>query len=154
MFVVLCRAWVAVDACMLVSEQHPGAKPNKTHKSKFEGAMRELSVHIERLNAKFPNKFKYSPQKTPFSPKEIFILDDDNELYNKMVDEMLAKDSSRVNNGVNNGDNKANDSAEERTSKCVVPGVFSLSSDKAMDELKPELTISPESSSLLNKSMR
>ncbi|CAG2167954.1 unnamed protein product, partial [Oppiella nova] len=65
------RAWVTADSCWLVSEVHPGSKPNKTHKSKFESAMRELAVHIDRLNAKFADKFKYSPQKTPLTSDKV-----------------------------------------------------------------------------------
>ena len=158
------RAWVAVDACWLISEAHPGGKPNKTHKSKFDGAMRELALHIERLNSKFNNRFKYSPQKTPFSPKEIFILEEDNLYYNNLMAELQSTEEKSPKNEMNNktndnSDDKSNDKISEtieecvsNTSKAVVPGVFSLSSDKVLDEFKSDLNLSSESTNLLNKS--
>ena len=161
---------MAVDACWLISEVHPGSKPNKTHKSKFDGAMRELSTHIERLNAKFPEKFKYSPQKTAFSPKQIFILEEDNHFYNKLMTELQStedkspkndsNDRNNANNSNNNiSDDKSNDKISEtieecvsNTSKAIIPGVFSLSSDKVLDEFKSDLNLSTDSTNLLNKS--
>ena len=160
------RAWVAVDSCWLVSEVHPGSKPNKTHKSKFDGAMRELAVHIERLNAKFPERFKYWPQKTPFSPKQIFVLDEDNDYYNKLMTELQSteqkspkEEPNSSNNSESNGKTKTNDNISDvieecvsNSSKAVTPGVFSLSSDKVLDEFRSDLNISSESTNLLNKS--
>jgi hypothetical protein len=150
-------AWVAVDSCWLLSEIHPGSKPSKTHKSKFEGAMRELAIHIERLNAKFPSKFKYSPQKTPFSPDKIFICDEDNDSYNKNRELSIKspKNNENTENNINeNSNNTTEESFASNSSKIVTPGVFSLSSDKILDEFKSELNISNinETSHLLNKS--
>ncbi|CAG2180751.1 unnamed protein product, partial [Oppiella nova] len=166
------RAWVTADSCWLVSEVHPGSKPNKTHKSKFESAMRELAVHIDRLNAKFADKFKYSPQKTPFSPKEIFICEEDNDYYNRLIaseslntGEKSPNNSDNSNGNANNIDTNANTNSSDTTdknmddsspnaSKPVIPGVFSLTSDKVLDEFKSEIKISNESTILLNKNSK
>ncbi|CAG2112271.1 unnamed protein product [Medioppia subpectinata] len=161
------RAFVTADLCWLVSEVHPGGKPNKTHKSKFESAMRELALHIDRINAKFPTKFKYSPQKTQLSTKEIYIFDDDNEYYSKLIASQLqtttgdkspngsdnSADISANNNGSDTND-RVGDDCPANTSKLVIPGVFSLSSDKVLDDLKSEIKISNESTNLLNKNIK
>lgn len=142
---------MAVDSCWLLSEVHPGAKPSKSHKTKFDGAMRELALHVERLNARFPGRFKFAPQKTPFSPDKLFIFDEDNlEISVTSNDSKVEiKQKQEEPESVNNSNNKEATVNNNNSNTKVAPGVFSLSSEKVLDEFKNELKVD----SIYNKSM-
>lgn len=60
--------------CLLPLQDHYGSKPNRSHKSKFDSAIRELTLHISKLNEQFPGKFHYSPPKTAFDVRKLFLF--------------------------------------------------------------------------------
>lgn len=85
----------------MLSKDHPGNKPSKANKTKFEGAMKELALHVERLNEKLPGVFKYAPSKTPFDPTKMCLTDyngfefDSNDVNQKQNNDSQNKESNK-----------------------------------------------------------
>lgn len=60
---------MAFDTCWLLSEDYFASRPNKSNRIKFDKAFRELKMHIDRINTRFPGRFQYAPVRTSFTPR-------------------------------------------------------------------------------------
>lgn len=61
----LCRAWVPINNCYLMSKEIPFSV--KKTKSIFNSAMQEMEVYVENIRKKF-GVFNYAPFRTPYTP--------------------------------------------------------------------------------------
>lgn len=61
----LCRAWVPINNCYLMSKEIPFSV--KKTKSIFNSAMQEMEIYVENIRKKF-GVFNYAPFRTPYTP--------------------------------------------------------------------------------------
>lgn len=65
MIAPLCRAWVPINNCYLMSKEIPFSV--KKTKSIFNSAMQEMEIYVENIRKKF-GVFNYAPFRTPYTP--------------------------------------------------------------------------------------
>lgn len=69
-FFLVCRAWVSINNCYVLSKEYPGTEKKKSNIN-FERSLTELQTHIDRLKELYGG-FNYAPTQTPLSKTKPF----------------------------------------------------------------------------------
>ncbi len=62
LLLILCRAWVSINNCFVLSKEYPGIEKKKSNIN-FEKSLSELHIHIDQLK-KLYGHFTYAPPQT------------------------------------------------------------------------------------------